>query len=273
MIKQMMKNYQCISNMGFVLVCSAMLLCAVVLPGSASAAQNEVVVTGYGENRNAAIQDALRSAVAQVVGVFLKSKTLVKDLVVQADLIHTSSHGFIKSYKVVKEKPLDIGYDVDLLVYVEPDKEKVIKQMRSLIFDRSFTVDHISVRQDGRSINDKTLDHDLNNALNEAGYYVVTPEFGDAFYSIRGTVDMRKAHSQFASEDMKVYELSRINIKVAGDDGVQLFRITERDVKDDVVESGATASEAVKAAVYQISPAIVDSFLTRMRKHKVAKKQ
>lgn len=54
--------------------------------------------------REAALQNAFRRAVEQVVGVALESKTVVKDSELLNDKIFTKSKGFIKTYRIIGEK-------------------------------------------------------------------------------------------------------------------------------------------------------------------------
>jgi len=244
------------------------LLFALLLPTSVLAKDSYVMVDGMGVHKAEAIQDGLRNAIAQVVGIFLESETFVQNFVTEYDRVHTSTNGFVKAYRVLKEHHSAAeGYTLRMRVTVEPDEKKVIKQLRKLIYDRSFSVDAIALRIADKTIVANALDDDLNSALIEKGYYVVNDAFGQAFYHIHGHVSMRVASSQYAEEGMSAYALDQIRITVSGKDGLELFQINERDVDEDVLETGKTPEQAAKAALYLLSPAIVKTFLNKMSVH------
>jgi len=91
-------------------------LCLVVLLSTGLAVADQqggvVEVEGYASivggrkdlAREAALQNAFRRAVEQVVGVALESKTVVKDSELLNDKIFSKSRGFIKTYRIVGEK-------------------------------------------------------------------------------------------------------------------------------------------------------------------------
>ncbi|MEI6348806.1 MAG: hypothetical protein WCP69_12740 [Bacteroidota bacterium] len=71
-----------------------------------------VEVKGQGLKRDDAIQDALRAAVGQAVGVAVSSETKVENFMVLSDAISTKTEGYIASYKVVKETPFPDRFEV-----------------------------------------------------------------------------------------------------------------------------------------------------------------
>lgn len=88
------------------------LLLATVITSSADQTGGAVEVEGYASilngrkdlAREAALQNAFRRAVEQVVGVAIESKTVVKDYELLNDKIFSRSRGFIKSYRILSEK-------------------------------------------------------------------------------------------------------------------------------------------------------------------------
>ena len=62
--------------------------------------------------REAALQNAFRRAVEQVVGVAVESRTVVKDSELLNDKIFSKSRGFIKTYKIIGEKAESDAYRV-----------------------------------------------------------------------------------------------------------------------------------------------------------------
>ncbi len=71
-----------------------------------------VEVKGEGLKREDAIQDALRAAVGQAVGVAVTSETKVENFMVLSDAISTKTEGYIASYKVIKETPFPDRFEV-----------------------------------------------------------------------------------------------------------------------------------------------------------------
>jgi len=62
-----------------------------------------VIANGVGANRDQAVEDGLRNAVEQAIGVYLKSTTIVENY--QAiDKLLTHSRGYVKNYDIILEK-------------------------------------------------------------------------------------------------------------------------------------------------------------------------
>jgi hypothetical protein len=93
-----------------------MLLIPVVL----LSAQEAVTARGAGLDRQSAIRDALRQAVAQVVGTRLESWTKVKDFQAIEDAILTQTEGYIQSHEVVSES-------------ISKDKQDFVVHVRAVV--------------------------------------------------------------------------------------------------------------------------------------------
>jgi hypothetical protein len=65
-----------------------------------SAIAIEVTAVGFGSDRQSAIDDAKRSAIARVLGEYVDSRTLVENFALVSDRILTSSSGYVRSYEV-----------------------------------------------------------------------------------------------------------------------------------------------------------------------------
>lgn len=72
----------------------------------------EVEVKGIGVNRSDALQDAMRNAVGEAIGVALVSETRVENFMVIQDAINTRSQGYIESYTVVRETPMRDNFEI-----------------------------------------------------------------------------------------------------------------------------------------------------------------
>ncbi len=84
------------------------MLVSLLLVQSLLAANVEVM--GVGSNRDAAIQDAKRTAVAQVIGEYVGSSSLVENYALVSDRILSSAGGFVSDVQVLEETPF--GYEV-----------------------------------------------------------------------------------------------------------------------------------------------------------------
>lgn len=74
--------------------------------------------------RNSAIEDALRNAVEQVVGIFISSESLAENFVLLSDHVYSKSSGYIKSYRIVKERKEQGLYIIEIAAKVGMDDVK-----------------------------------------------------------------------------------------------------------------------------------------------------
>ncbi len=89
-------------------------------------AQNleQVEAKGVGGNRTEALEDALRNAVGQAVGVTVRSTSVVENFILIKDAISTNTKGYISSYEVIEEGPSTVGYGVSVSAKVSLDPLK-----------------------------------------------------------------------------------------------------------------------------------------------------
>ena len=100
-----------------------------------NAAAQEVTVTGMGADKNEAVKDASRLAVEQVVGTYIDSRTLMKDLMIQLDEVFKKSNGYIKNIQILKEEQLnDSTYRVQAKIDVDTTPDgKLIDELTMLM--------------------------------------------------------------------------------------------------------------------------------------------
>lgn len=91
----------------------------------------EVETKGVGLTRNDALQDALRLAVEQAVGVVLMSETTVENFVVMRDAIVTRSEGYVSNYEIIREIPYPDRYEVSIKARVTTTPMKADFQLLS----------------------------------------------------------------------------------------------------------------------------------------------
>lgn len=92
-----------------------------------------VETKGYGENKEAAIRDAMRIAVEKVVGTFIDSKTLVSQAVVIQDDIYSKAHGFITNIDVIEEGKDNGMYYVQANVDVNTNPDSQLRDRLQMI--------------------------------------------------------------------------------------------------------------------------------------------
>ncbi len=83
----------------------------------------EVIASGIGggertKARDDAVNDALRKAVEQGMGVYVSSETLVEQMMLVEDRIYSETRGYIESYKVIGESYADGIYEIKVKAIV-----------------------------------------------------------------------------------------------------------------------------------------------------------
>lgn len=85
----------------------------------AGSGERKIVTTGMGVTPEAAVKDALRSAVEMVVGAVVNSETRIANDEIISDEILTLSHGFVRKYEKVAESANGAdGYTVTVAAIV-----------------------------------------------------------------------------------------------------------------------------------------------------------
>lgn len=131
-----------------------------------------VEVKGVGQDRDVALQDAMRNAVAQACGTKLQSVTKMKNYVAIKDAVSTQTSGWIKTYSIVKETPLSDTYEVVIKANVSTSAlEQDIKTLSQWLGGLQFLVFY-----DLREIPSEQMDYyewaysRLNEKLKEREY-------------------------------------------------------------------------------------------------------
>ncbi len=127
--------------------------------------------------REAALQNAFRRAVEQVVGVAVESKSVVKDSELLNDKIFARSHGFIKTYRILSETAETDAYRIRIFAAVSRYKlEQGLDDAGLLI--RKVGKPRIAVvvlekNTDGQPIPGGTVETQLIATLGKRGYALV----------------------------------------------------------------------------------------------------
>ncbi len=96
---------------------------------SCFAQERAVEVKGFGQNRNDAIADGLRSAVGQAMGTVVQAESNMENFVLIKDVVSTRTEGYIKSYDVVGEPIVSNGITevlIKALVSLSPLKADAV---------------------------------------------------------------------------------------------------------------------------------------------------
>ncbi len=125
-----------------------------------------MIGTDLAKARDEAIEDALRSAVEQGVGLLISSETLVKNFQVIEDRILSRSHGYVASYEIVQERKEGSLYRVRIKAVVKLGNLKDDLAAIGLLLRRK-GLPRLMVLVDERNIGSEKIPgfgYDLNNA-------------------------------------------------------------------------------------------------------------
>ena len=183
----------------------SLLTLAAVFAMSATAAAQSVVVDGYGTDERSALKDASRTAVEEVAGTFVDSRTLVEDAAVKLDQIYTKAQGFITSTEILEKK--QEGGLVHLRARMDVDTNPDAQLMNNLSMIMMLNDPRIAVivsQADGS--HDKTAESALDDKLLELGFSHVVAAEQVAGMSPMGLHDMsgRMAAGQSLGADYLV---------------------------------------------------------------------
>ncbi|MCP4754535.1 MAG: hypothetical protein GY866_26940 [Proteobacteria bacterium] len=105
-------------------VCILLISPVCVQAGTIGKGSAKIFNNNEGSARNQALQNALRDAVKQGVGLLLDSKTVVKNWAVIQDEVYSSARGFVKNYTIIKDEKQNDTW------YVEIDAEVASGQIK-----------------------------------------------------------------------------------------------------------------------------------------------
>ena len=93
-------------------------LCCCLLGANVVSAQ-VVTVTGVGQDRSGALNDARRNAVSQVVGTYINSRTISRDAQIAIDEIYAKSVGYVKKIDILEEDAGGNSYRIKARIDVD----------------------------------------------------------------------------------------------------------------------------------------------------------
>ncbi len=269
-----------------------LLVAGLVLLSSGVALAAAVTATGEGPSKDVALAAAMRQAVEQGVGVFVKSDTTVVDLALVDDKILSHSRGYVTSYRIIRELKKAEGFvitisalvdnkllkgDIDALTILR--KSAVVGNPRILVL--SSTKDN--------NIRSKEFHDDIYNgiveALTDQQFRVVDKEASDRFaQQVADThgidIDLNKAAKyglQYQAEYTIYYTVSGViregaidksvllNIKTQLIDNTRSQIITNKKIEQ--TDSGTTVAQALTKAAREGGKQIVAPMVDVLQKH------
>lgn len=130
----------------------------------------EVTVTGMGMNKSEAVRDASRQAVEQVAGVFIDSRTLMQNLVIQLDEVYKKSQGFVKNVSILEERQNGGMYLVKARVDVDTNPDAALMNKLTMLMMLNDPRIAVVVLQQGTSEHEVDTETILNERLMEMGF-------------------------------------------------------------------------------------------------------
>lgn len=165
-----------------------------------SFAQEVAEVKGVGVDRDGAIQDALRNAVAQVCGTKLQATTKMQNYMAIKDAVATQTSGWIQKYDVIKETPLSDTYEVVIKAVVSTSAlEQDIKTLSQWLGGLQFLVYY-----DPREIADNEIQYyewaydRMNEKLKEREYKYIEKTLFKNLVSKKEVAELATQDNQYS---------------------------------------------------------------------------
>lgn len=148
---------------------SGLLAVAAVFCLQTAAAAQSVVVDGYGTDERSALKDALRTAVEEVAGTFIDSRTLVENAAVKLDQIYAKSQGFITGTQILAKGQKNGLMHVRARIDVDTNPDAQLMNNLSMVMMLNDPRIAVIVRQSGGA-QDRAAESALNDKLLELGF-------------------------------------------------------------------------------------------------------
>ena len=98
-----------------------------------TASAQSVTVEGVGVDRDAAMRDAKRLAVEQVVGTFVDSSTLTSNAMVVLDEVYTHAQGYVKDIRIIDEGASNGSYRMRATIEVDESPNGALMNRLNMI--------------------------------------------------------------------------------------------------------------------------------------------
>lgn len=151
----------------------ALLLFVILIAGENCFAA-QVTATGRGITRDAALHNAMRSAIETELGAFLDSRTIMKNQVVINDEVSVNSSGYISGYEIISERAEGDLYFVKILAEVNSDAVKtglMSRLQKKNLVDTNFDSPRIAVLvYDSYGCEYPNAENEIISAMNRQGF-------------------------------------------------------------------------------------------------------
>lgn len=269
-----------------------LLVIGIVLVSSSVALAAAVTATGEGPSKDVALSSAMRRAVEQGVGVYVKSDTTVVDSALVDDKILSHSRGYVTSYKIIKELKKADDYVVTISAVVDNKLLKgdidALTILRKTVVVGNPRILVLSSTKDN-NIRSKEFHDDIYNgiveSLTDKQFRVVDKDTADKFaQQIVDThgidIDLNKAAKyglQYQAEYTVYYSVSGVvrdgaigksvllNVKTQLIDNTRAQIITNKKVEQ--TGMGPTVDQALTKAAREGGKNIVAPMIDVLQKH------
>lgn len=124
----------------------------------------EITVDGVGLDRESALRNAMQQAVEQIVGTFIDSQTLMKDLVIQLDEVYKKSRGYVKNIRILNEQQEKNMYRVRAVVDVDSSPEgKLINNLHMIFMLNDPRIAVIVLNDENKNVSENVSNSESNN--------------------------------------------------------------------------------------------------------------
>lgn len=293
------------------------LLLFLISNGFLWAQESKVVsATGYGailandlvKAKDDAVNDALRKAVEQVVGIMVDSKTITENFMLLEDKIYTKTSGYVQKYDIISSnKNIDGAYEVTIKAIVktsdlENDLQGIITTLRRegmprtmvIIKEKSlhnsgwrFTEElntaetalmntmiahgfpFVDATQSRKNIRQTSLSAAINGDANAAA--AIAKQYGAEVLILGTATSSTTQLPVMRSSGMKSHS-ANLNLRVVrADDAVIIATVTSRGIQAhiDAITGGSMAIEkAAKDAGKKLKDAIIKSYQQNQNAHR-----
>lgn len=238
-----------------------------------------VTVTGIGEDRAHAINNAKRSAVQEVIGTYIDSRTLVKDAMVVLDEIYSKSYGFVGKLEIIEEGQISNAYKIKAKVDVNTNPDSSLLSQIKLVL--SLNNPRIGIElTGGNNISPQNVNYckgQIVEMLIKEGFSHVTGGRDNTDFIVEGEISANSnpillpKYSDYTNEDSGEASVNtnlvKANVKING-------RILKTDTNEIIGEFQETAENirdtndnAINVSTSNLAPKIAKSVKNLFARH------
>ena len=157
-----------------------------------------VTVTGYGADEAAAVNDAKRNAVEQVVGTVLKSKSTMQDLELVKDIVKTRTQGYVNSFEMISKKKEGTNVSIKAKVDVSSEPNSALLKDIDMVMSlndpvMAVTVDYYGDDNGNLKKYPEMTAAAIHEELVKSGFTHIIDHPEDTEYMIIGNLTVNKA--------------------------------------------------------------------------------